>query len=247
MVLAANEPRFVVDLDAGGGLSGHLLLGVSLDHGPSKWLHQFSELDVRYVDGRMEYLLADAAFPGLRVQLSVLPLAESVGLVMKLRVEGLSQPGEMLWVFGGASGFTTNYNHDAPQYRFSPDQCGDNVIRWENGRFTLLRKGAAVMRGGASWHGGVGFGDPEKVMSSPAAALWVGPMVRRGEDDRKIPASGRATYLPPSAAHRRLARDRPRRQNRVVPGRSSPGREAGPGAKIARSSSASRSTPPTPT
>ena len=169
MVLAANEPRFVMNLDAGGGLSGHLLLGVSLDHGPSKWLHQFGDLDVRYVDGRMEYVLRDAAFPGLRVQLSALPLADSVGLVIKIRVEGPSQPGELVWVFGGASGFTTNYNHDDPQYRFSPEQCADNVIRWEDGRLTLLRKGVAVMRGGTSWNGGIGFGDPEKIMTSPAA------------------------------------------------------------------------------
>lgn len=170
MILTANEPRFVVDLDASaGGLSGHLLLGLSLDHGPSKWLHRFGDLDVRYVDGRMEYALRDAAFPGVRVRLQVLPLADSVGLVMKLRVEGVSQPGELVWVFGGASGFTTNYNHDAPQYRFSPEQCGDNAIRWENGRFTLLRNGVAVMRGGSSWPEGMGFGDPGKVMDSPAA------------------------------------------------------------------------------
>ena len=103
MILAANEPRFVVDLDSAGGLSGHLLLGLSLDHGPSKWLHQFGDLNVRYVNGRMEYALHDAAFPGVTVRLVVMPLAECVGLVMKIRVEGLSQPGDLLWVFGGAS------------------------------------------------------------------------------------------------------------------------------------------------
>ncbi len=41
----------------------------------------------------MEYALRDAAFPGVRVRLTVLPLADSVGLVMKLRVEGAFAAG----------------------------------------------------------------------------------------------------------------------------------------------------------
>ena len=45
MVLAANEPRVVIDFDAAGGLSGHLFVGLSLDRGPSKWLHQFRDLE----------------------------------------------------------------------------------------------------------------------------------------------------------------------------------------------------------
>jgi len=169
LVLAANEPRFVIDLDSAGGLSGHLLLGLSLDGGPSKWLHQSRNLDVRYVDGQMQYTLHDAAFPGVKVRLLVLPLADSVGLVVRVRVEGLARPGEFVWTFGGASGFTTNYDHDGPQFRFSPEQCADNVIREEKGRFTLLRGQVAVMRGGSSWTEDIGTGDPSKVMDSPAA------------------------------------------------------------------------------
>ena len=113
-------------------------------------------------------MLHDAAFPDVAVRLAVLPLAESVGLVMKIRVEGLSQPGELVWVFGGASGFTTCYAHDDPHFRFAPNQCTDNVIRWENGRFTLLRKRTAVLHGGSSWSNKLGRGDPKKVaLNSP--------------------------------------------------------------------------------
>ena len=170
LILAANEPRFVIDLDSAGGLNGHLLVGLSLDGGPSKWLHQFSDLDVRYVEGRMEYALDDAAFPGICVRLAVLPLAESVGLVMKGAHRGRFCDRErFVWTFGGASGFTTNYDHDGPQFRFSPEQCADNVIREENDRFTLLRGQVAVLRGGSSWTGGLGLGDPKKVLDSPAA------------------------------------------------------------------------------
>ena len=176
LILAANEPRFVVDLNSAGGLSGHLFLGLSFNHGPSKWLHQFGDLDVRYVHGRMEYMLHDAAFPGVVARLAVMPLAESVGLVVRIRVEGLSQPGDLVWAFGGASGFATCYAHDNPHFRFAPDQCADNAIRWENGRFTLFREQTAVLRGGSSWSNGLGWGCPKKVMDSPmavcGAAQW---------------------------------------------------------------------------
>jgi hypothetical protein len=188
MVLAANEPRFVVDLDSAGGLSGHLLLGLSADGGPSKWFHQFRDLQVAYVEGCLEYTVGDPAFPGVVVRLWVMPLADSVGLVMKLRIEGASRPGELVWAFGGASGFTTNYNHDAPQYKFSAEQCAGNVIRWENARFALLRERVAVMRGGSSWPGAVGFGDPRKVLDSPAAlaasAQWRPAAAAAQEPDR---------------------------------------------------------------
>ena len=169
LVLAANEPQFVIDLDSAGGLSGHFLLGVSWDHGPSKWLHQFTDIEVRYVEGRMEYALHDAAFPQLLVRLRVLPLADSVGLVMGLGLEGVSHPGELVWAFGGASGFVTNYDHTAPQFRYSPEQCDDNTMRCDNGRFTLLRNQKAVLHCGSSWSETCGLGDPRKVLDSPAA------------------------------------------------------------------------------
>ena len=177
LIVAANEPRFAIDLDAAGGPSGQLFLGLSLDSGPSKWLHQFTDLDVRYVEGRMEYTASDAAFPGVRVQLVLLPLADSVGLVLKLRVEGVSRPGELLWAFGGASDPAKDRDHaDRLQHRFSPEHCKDNAVRWESGRFTLLRNGIALLRGGSSWPGPVGFGNPQKVLDSPgtlcASAGW---------------------------------------------------------------------------
>ena len=144
--------------------------GSRLDNGPSKWLHQFDDLDVQYVDGRMEYAVRDAAFPGVTVRLVVVPLAESVGMVMKLRVEGLSQPADLVWVFGGASGYEHYKFTDGPAVQvFARPVRLRTPIRWENGRFTLSRKGMTLLRGGSSWSGGVGFGDPQKVMESPAA------------------------------------------------------------------------------
>jgi hypothetical protein len=175
-IICANAPRFLVDMESAGGHSGHLLLGLSLDNGPSKWLHQFSELDVQYVDGRMEYAVRDAAFPGVTVRTTVLPLAESVGLVMKLQIDGLSQPADLVWVFGGATSFEHYKFTDGPAFWYAPEQCDLNVVRWENGRFALSRKDATHVVGGSSWTGQLGFADPKAVMRSPAAvcesATW---------------------------------------------------------------------------
>ena len=71
LVLAYNEPRFLFDFHSAGGLLGHLYVGLT-SVGASKWFHEWSELNVRYVDGRMEYTLRDAAFPGVVVNLVAL-------------------------------------------------------------------------------------------------------------------------------------------------------------------------------
>ena len=169
LILAANEPRLLIDLDSAGGLSGHLFLGLTVAKGPSKWLHQFDDLDVRYVDGQMLYVVRDRDFPGVVVRLELAPLDASVGLVLKINVEGASPDTSLVWMFGGASGYSTNYDHDAKPFRYSADQCAENTVRWDQGRFTLLRGGAMVLRGGSSSPEGVGFGDPAKVLESPAA------------------------------------------------------------------------------
>ena len=200
MVLTANEPRLVVDLDTAGGLSGHWMAGLAVEGGPSKWFHQWDDLDVQYVEGRMEYVLRDAAFPGVVVRLRLTALDRCVGFLANVAVEGLSKEAFLVWAFGGASGFTTNYNHDAPEYRFAPSQCADNAVRWEANRFTLRRNGAAVLRGGSSWTGRVGFGDPSSVVGSPAtvraSAHWCEEPQRREESNRVVVQEVRVGTMP---------------------------------------------------
>lgn len=208
-VICANEPRFLVDMESAGGHSGHLLLGLSLDGGPSKWLHEFSELDVQYVEGRMEYVVRDAAFPGVIVRLVVLPLADSVGMAMNVQVEGVSQPADLVWVFGGASGYEHYKFTDGPEFRFAPGQCDSNVVRWDHDRCTLSRKGMPLVRCGSSWPNGVGFGDPQKVMESPAAvcvsAQWC--------------SAGEASEEPKQVAIQKIRVEKSPMEGRIVIGR----------------------------
>lgn len=188
LVLAYNEPRFLFDFHSAGGLLGHLHVGLT-SAGASKWFHRWSELTVRYNGGRMEYTLRDGDFPGVGVSLMALPLADSVGLILKMEVSGLQGPGSLVWAYGGASAFFTNYAMDAPELRFAPQHCAKDAVAWDEHGFTLRRafdasdayskevfaaarclaNWQAVIRGGGSWAGDAGFGAPEAFTDSPAA------------------------------------------------------------------------------
>jgi hypothetical protein len=187
LVLAYNEPRFLFDFHSAGGLQGHLQVGLTTA-GASKWFHQWSELHVRYVDGGMEYAIHDASFPGLTVFLVALPLADSAGLIVKVRIEGLREPATLVWAYGGASAFFTNYAMDAPEFSFAPEHCAKEQIAWNKRGFVLRRafdksdvytkeifavtryltNWQAAVHGGSSWAGQNGFGACEAFTNSPA-------------------------------------------------------------------------------
>jgi len=62
----------------GRGVLGHIYVGLVVPGRQGKWFHQWSDIDLRYVHGRMEYRLQDQDFPGTTVTLSAAALAESV-------------------------------------------------------------------------------------------------------------------------------------------------------------------------
>src|ERR1041384_141376 len=201
LVLAYNEPRFLFDYHSAGGLLGHLMLGLTSADGASKWFHQWSEIVVRYTDGRMEYELQDAGFPGIRVRLSAIALADAAGLLVEVTIDGLPKGTTLVWMYGGASAFFTNWAMTAPEFGFGPGQCAKDQIRWEDGAFTLARgfttndvvmnevfavprrlpDWKAVIQGGCSWKGAAGFGEPNAVLTSPAALVRSATWIPSGE------------------------------------------------------------------
>ncbi len=190
LVLAYNEPRFLFDFHSAGGLLGHLYLGL-VSGSTSKWFHHWSELEVRYTEGRMEYTLRDASFLGVEVALAAAPLADAAGLIVKVVVTGLREPVSLVWGYGGVSAFFTNYAMDAPEFSFAPQQCAKDRIAWDGSGF-VLRRGfdksdvcvneifaaaryltnwQAVVRGGSSWEAASGLGAANAFAQSPAALL----------------------------------------------------------------------------
>lgn len=186
-VIAYNEPRFLFDFHAAGGLLGHLFIGMT-QGATGTWFHQWSDIDIAYVDGRMVYTLRDGAYPETEARLEAIPLADAAGLIVKLSVSRPPQDAALVWGYGGASAYFTNYNMTAPEFAFAPEQCLKDRVSWDEGRFALRRafdesdvvtreafsvwrrlpKWEAVVRGGSSWKGGEGFGEPDRFAASPA-------------------------------------------------------------------------------
>jgi hypothetical protein len=191
LVVAYNEPRFLFDLHSAGGLSGHLIVGLVKEDGTGKWLHEWPEITVRYVQGRMCYRLSDPSFPGVNVSLEAAALSDSVGVILKVSVEGLPKDTRLVWAYGGASAFFTNYAMNAPAFSFSPAQCAKDRIELSERQFTLTRAYAkpdvvlnepfAAARyldewklkisGGSSWKEKFGWGAPEAFAQSPAELM----------------------------------------------------------------------------
>ena len=193
LVLAGTVPRFLFDYHSAGGLLGHLRLGLS-GPGGGKWLHDWSDITVRYVDGRLEYELRDEAFPGTSVHVVASALAKAVGLIVKVAISGGPPDAALVWAYGGASAFYTNYNSNSPAFIYAAPQCARNDYTLAGNAFELVRgfdksdaivsgegQGVGVMRdlpewkarilGGSSWPAGIGFGSADAFTRSPDELL----------------------------------------------------------------------------
>lgn len=202
LVLAYNEPRFLFDYHSAGGLLGHLYLGLVLADGTGKWLHEWSDIDVSYVDGRMEYTLTDSTCPGATINLQAVALARAAGLIVKVSLSKMPQGSKLVWAYGGASAFFTNWAMNAPEFEFSPPQCERDRFTALDGGFELTRAFAkpdvilnevfavprklpewkAHIRGGSSWKGRGGFGSPA-AFKSPATLTKSADWTASGKSD----------------------------------------------------------------
>jgi hypothetical protein len=206
LVLAYNEPRFLFDFHSAGGLLGHLFIGLS-GKGGSKWFHKWSDLDVSYVDGLMNYVVCDSTFPGVAVSLSAAPLASSAGLIVRVTVKG-GEGLQLVWAYGGASAFFTCYSMNAPQFNYEPGQCINDRVTWSDRHFSLHRAfnesdeymkelisaarylpgWEATIQGGSSWDGQIGFGSPYEFAISPKSLCDSSRWVNLPEEQRNCVA-----------------------------------------------------------
>ncbi len=210
VVVAHHAPRFLFDYHSAGGVLGLLFVGVVPPGQDGRWLHECSRIDVRYVDGRVEYQIRDDQLGNVVVRLVAIPSAGSAGLILKIEIEGADKDTRLVWAYGGASGFFAFSDVDDAQFRFSPDQCRKDRYVLEGGSFELTRAfdqsdeimigegrklcamkelpdWKARVRGGSSWkRADIGFGDPEALAACPArllaAARW-GPAGRAAGDN----------------------------------------------------------------
>lgn len=115
-------------------LAGTLRLGVSSE-GNSKWFSDFSSVKLKSSDTETKYILKDGIVGKGVIELSLRPLEDSKGAVMKISANDLPKGLKLVWVYGGASNEDVDTNTWIP--KILPADCYQNVFSIEGHAFTL--------------------------------------------------------------------------------------------------------------
>lgn len=138
-VHGGDLPEFLLSLPGKGGT---LRLGIATA-AAAKWLPAADQVVARYRGGAMRYEIRDALLDDGRLELDVVPMGEAEGAVLRIRTSEDASRVDLVWAFGGASGFN-QLNLDTCGYcpeavcLLTPADCTDN-------RFTLTESGFELL------------------------------------------------------------------------------------------------------
>lgn len=137
-VEAGDLPEFALYLP---GMGGNLKFGVA-DKSGSKWLIDARRIKAAYRSGSMIYTISDEILGKGTFQLTVLPLADAEGLILKIIPEKIPSNLELLLVYGGISGRKFSRDGDLgadPESSFylKPENCVNNVFQISGNAFTV--------------------------------------------------------------------------------------------------------------
>ncbi|MCR4414457.1 MAG: DUF4450 domain-containing protein, partial [Thermoguttaceae bacterium] len=130
-VYAGDLPEFLLCLPGKGGT---LRLGIASGD-RSKWLFEADRVVARYRAGAMQYVIRDGLLGPGSLALDVLPRPESEGVVLRVSPSADAKAGELVWAFGGASGFNQWTNLDTCGYCpesvcwLKPEDCEKNQFQ----------------------------------------------------------------------------------------------------------------------
>ncbi len=133
-ILAGDQP--IVRLAKSQYLYGTFMLAIERN-GKGKWLQQCDQITSLYQPGRMSWEITDAAFPGLKVTLEILPMATTTGMTVRTNAEGVQQGDILVWAFGGAQ-WRKDQNlswkldvmgqPELLKWGFVPEECKNNGV-----------------------------------------------------------------------------------------------------------------------
>lgn len=110
-VYAGDKPEILLSLPGKGGT---LWLGIATPAG-AKWLSDAGQVVTRYRAGAMRYDISDPLLGPGSLTIDVVPRADSEGAVVRVAVSKEVSAAELIWAFGGASGFS-QWNLDTCGY-----------------------------------------------------------------------------------------------------------------------------------
>jgi len=124
------------------GKGGTLWLGLVAGEA-SKWLPAADQVVARYLGGAMRYEIRDGLLGAGALELDVMPMGETEGVVLRVRAAPGTAAVDLVWAFGGASGFN-QLNLDTCGYcpesacLLRAEDCKDN-------RFTITGEGFSLL------------------------------------------------------------------------------------------------------
>jgi hypothetical protein len=143
-----DKPEFSIYLP---GRGGNLRLGIKTTTGV-KWLNDMDKIVSRYRPGSMVYEIQDPMLGPRELHLTVLPLSDTKGFIVRAELNPAWMPVELVWAFGGANGMRGQRGGDIgcerePVSRFfqlRPEQCRSNEFAIATNTFVLHSKTATI-------------------------------------------------------------------------------------------------------
>jgi hypothetical protein len=134
-----DKPEFSFYLP---GRGGNLRFGVKTS-AEIKWLNDAQQIVTRYRPGSLIYVIRDPLLGDGELELTVLPLAETKGLIGRAEVRGTG--AELVWAYGGANGARGSRDGDigcerqpvSEFFRMQSAQCRGNAFTVSSNTFTL--------------------------------------------------------------------------------------------------------------
>jgi hypothetical protein len=139
-----DKPEFSLYLP---GRGGNLRLGIKTPTG-TKWLNDAAQIVTRYRAGSLIYEVYDPVLGGAGLELTVLPLSETKGVIIRAGIlpgTTLVGPVSLIFAYGGANGARGVRGGDigcerqpvSEFFQLRPEECRDNIFSITNNTFTL--------------------------------------------------------------------------------------------------------------
>ncbi|WP_121119612.1 DUF4450 domain-containing protein [Croceibacterium ferulae] len=180
-----DRPEFVLYLP---GRGGNLRFAVRLADGTHWWLHDAAAITTHYRPGELTYRITDPRLGTGAIELVAVALAETEGLAIHARGQGLAGGVQLAWAFGGINGQRGTRDGDigtekvpiSEWFGFQPAFAQDNSVGLLESGFTLTGKPGTIT--GTLLQGSVTGTAPGEAWDTPAA-LFAGTA---DEPDRPV-------------------------------------------------------------
>jgi Domain of unknown function (DUF4450) len=145
---AGDKPEFSLYLP---GRGGNLKLGIETPF-RAKWLNDMGTIVARYHPGSMRYEIHNPLLGNGELDLDVLPLAQTKGVIVRAELRGVDSPVTLISAFGGANGMQGRRGGDigcenqpvSQFFQLRPEECRGETVTVATNTFLLHGRSATL-------------------------------------------------------------------------------------------------------